>query len=272
MRIVREIDRPTWLCLAVALILLCPVLPARADVMTTGQVTLVTPPPTTRLGQLQSDATMYLFPEKRAYVLPASVNVDITAPGNYTAANATPYTPGVIAAGTQVNSWMVHFNPPDGPIYGSGSLTFSGEKVLGVIASDANLDATDGLLGAPGTLYSTGVTSRGLEINDMAPGSNFDNVILSSDFLTLALLWRAGVSEDEIRILTESVPLASPPVGPPAPGQGPAPPPPPTDPAVPEPTAIAAWALAIGIALAWRYRRRNEVARNRPAGDSGCPV
>ncbi len=237
-----------------------------ADVITTGEVTLIPAPPSVQLNALQSDTNVYLFPEKQGITLSQNVNVDITTAGSYTAAAQTPFTPGVVAAGTVVNSWLVHFNPADGPLYGSGSLTFTDQKIVGIIATDANLDATDLLLGNPTTRYSTGVAGRGLEIN--LPGTdNYDSVTLSTDLMSLSLTWRAGVVEDEIRILTQTLPL-SPPTPPTQPPSAPpisAPIPPSLNaPTAPEPATFTAWSVALaGLLIVHCRRLRTRGIRHR---------
>lgn len=78
---------------------------------------------------------------------------------------------GTVGAGRVVSSHMLFLNrEADGPRRVGpyeATFTFSG-TVLGVFASVGGQDATDDLLGAPGTDYSglQGINARGLERND----------------------------------------------------------------------------------------------------------
>jgi len=95
----------------------------------------------------ESDTELRVFDERQAVTLDAPLTVDIGASGT-------------IAAGTVVDSHLLHADPVGSPeeqepVTFSGAATFDGE-ILGVIVidnpSEAHLAESD-FLGAPGTAY-----------------------------------------------------------------------------------------------------------------------
>lgn len=71
----------------------------------------------------------------------------------------------VLGAGSIVSSHYVAFDPA-GPSSLAGFVDFD-EPILGLIGGPAGLDATNGLLGAPGVLYG-GAPAIGPDMNDQA--------------------------------------------------------------------------------------------------------
>jgi len=70
---------------------------------------------------------------------------------------------GMIEAGTTVDSQMIFLNPNTANTIGfHGAVWTFDEDILGVISTSSGLDASD-FLGAPGTLYPSGLANRGLE-------------------------------------------------------------------------------------------------------------
>ncbi len=149
----------------------------------------------------------WIFEENSGVALPTGIEVDITAPGNY---RYEPLTPGIVPAGTRVQSFLIHFDH-DGPTHGmsAGTVTFDSE-ILGVMVSPGNLDSSDVLLGASVTIYPTGTEpNRGVEFD--AGGGNEDTVIVSEDRRSLEFIFWVwgppepyGPSTDQVRILTEA--------------------------------------------------------------------
>ncbi len=164
-------------------------------ISSTGQVSVVAPPPDVRvnIGD-ESNSTAFFFTEQQDFVLPSAVNVNITVPGLYSTTGSL--TPGTIASGTLIDSYYVHADPVGATtnvrVY-NGSLKFSTD-VLGVIVTSAQLSATNALLGHPGTLYSA--SNQGLEF------SSQDSVNLAGDRRTLSLHLVASNAADDIRIIT----------------------------------------------------------------------
>lgn len=170
-----------------------------------GQVELIPPPPSVDFGDLQSDTVARVFSERQGLTLPTSVSVDSTAPGAYDSVSSL--TPGVLPAGTSVDSYLVHAEPasPDGLFRYIGSITFNTD-VLALIVLNPNLKNSDAILGAPGTLYSSGAL-RDLELNPS--GAFADSVVLSPDRRTVSFDFRTQPGIDEFRLVTAAVPEPS---------------------------------------------------------------
>ncbi|WP_448586165.1 PEPxxWA-CTERM sorting domain-containing protein [Thermaurantiacus sp.] len=100
--------------------------------------------------------------------------------------------PGVLPAGTRIDSHGFHLDPPGGPQYNYvGFVTFN-RPIIAVITSGAWLVASD-FLGDPGTTYNS-FGNRGLEITD--------SFTLSPDKKTLNFDFTARTPGDNIRVLT----------------------------------------------------------------------
>jgi hypothetical protein len=175
---------------------------AVADIIgTTGAIDLLpSAPPSVKIGALQSNTQIFTFNEQQFLTLPSAISVDITAAGSYP---PNTLTPGTLAAGTQVESDFLHTDPKNNSSMYDGSVTFS-TPILGVIVLSASLNATDSLLGAPGTLYQTGDSERGLELT-----SGQDSVMVSSDLKTLTVHFFTHGNLDEVRVLTAVTPEPS---------------------------------------------------------------
>jgi hypothetical protein len=135
---------------------------------TTGDVQNVTatPPTDVREGKYEDNKKIRAFEEQRGVVLGAPLAVDLTAPGLYDATH--PMTPGFIAPGTLVNSYLLHFDHVGilGSSIRKGTLTLD-EPILGILVAGTTLDSSDGLKRAGVTYPVAGAEpSRGLELTD----------------------------------------------------------------------------------------------------------
>ncbi len=216
------VTRPPWLVI-VALFagMLSGIPAAQADIIGTEGADPVNnvevkvwgppPPPDVRHGGLWGEYPenrwSWVFEENSDMMLPTDISVDITAPGNY---RYDPLTPGIVAAGTLVQSYLIHFDH-DGPTRGSsgGIVTFDSD-ILGVIVNPGYLDSTDALLGAPGTMYpGTMLGSEPYRGVEFEAGGNDDTVIVSDDRRSIEVFfWVWGPPEtfgpdtDQVRVLT----------------------------------------------------------------------
>ena len=189
--------------LLVSLFLVLLLVPAYGSVIVGAGVTEIAPPPSILPGQLLSDSTIYLFTEQTDLTLASAVSVGITEPGEYIVGTST-FTPGTINAGVTVNSYLLRASPvtnQDSDDYRdfTGSISFdNGERIIGIILGYANIAGTDGLFGAPGTMYPPSTdTGAGLENND--------EVILSANDESVFVNFHVNASDggmDMIRILT----------------------------------------------------------------------
>jgi hypothetical protein len=177
---------------------------ASIDQVVSGQITLLpTAPASVREGALESNTTMFAFDEQQGATLANSVSVDITVPGTYD--DSANLTSGTIAAGTVVNSHLIHADRLDG----GGHVMYEGtlhvdSNILGIAILRPSLDATD-ILGVPGTSYPTGVTVRRLNLDEQD-----DFVIEQTDRRTVTVKSDLLGAFDQVRIITESRDTAAP--------------------------------------------------------------
>jgi hypothetical protein len=143
-------------------------------------------------GSLVRPAKIVVFREQVDFSLPSDLAVDIQSPGTY----GTSLTPGVLAAGSFVTSYLVHFDP-GGTGHRTGSIRFD-QDILGVIVGSTNLDASDGSLKVSGVTYPTGQGQRSL---DLAGGPPVDHVTVSTRQIDLDLSVTSGF--DELRVLLQ---------------------------------------------------------------------
>lgn len=150
---------------------------------TNANVDLKAPPPSSVLESDNANSSeIWIFQEK-SVSLGSALAID--------QANTNPST--TIASGTTINSYFIHLGK-GGSSGLSGTVTFD-EPILGVIKVNSKLDATDFLLGLPGTTYQVG-NFRGLENNDSI---SFD------DEFTINFTLNTPSHADQIRVITETV-------------------------------------------------------------------
>jgi hypothetical protein len=161
----------------------------------------ITPPPSVQLDALESNQNAFFFAERVSFVLPSTIAVDASSPGTYNSVGSL--TPGIIPAGTVVDSFFLHADPfdPNNGVFYSGTVSFL-NPILGVIALSAGLDQTDAILGAPGTLYPVPGNElvRGFELGFP------DLFVVSADRKTLSFSNAAGGADDQLRIVTAASP------------------------------------------------------------------
>jgi len=179
---------------------------------TTGAVRVIATPSNLRLGFTENNVRIRAFSEQLDRTLTSDLPVDISVPSSVPDAPSINLSPGVIPAGTRVESWLLHFDPigiPGSPLTLQGSISFD-TPVLGIEVLSASLDGTDMILGAAGSEYSFNETLRGLELAvGMAGIDTFDGIQLSSDRKTILTILSTQNSFDQVRIIT-AVPVPVP--------------------------------------------------------------
>jgi hypothetical protein len=228
--------------------------PARAGILSvSGDAQQIAAPSSVVTGATESADFVRVFRERQNFTLPADLEVDFAAPGLYDQPKDIPSPSPVLVAGTRVDSYFFHADPPTGKssYVFDGSVTFTTD-ILGVIifnnGTNGRLGDTDALLGHPSTLYPLGGGNddRDLEFQD---GS--DDVTLSADRRTLTFHFvTAPGPMDQIRVITaESFDVS----------------------AVPEPASLslAILGLLVGAGVEWRHRCRAASTREtEQPGDS----
>ena len=157
---------------------------------------IISAPPSVLPGAIQSQVNASIFYESTKTLL-APLPVDIIAPGTYNLAD--PDNPGAIAAGTKVNSYFLHHESVANQL---STVIVAGSfpnPILGVIINDAYLDASDPILGNPGTLYPTGLDYRGLEL----PYASLADVLFwSGNQVFISVKSTTADVLDQVRIIT----------------------------------------------------------------------
>jgi hypothetical protein len=171
-----------------------------------GEITLIAPPPSVELGQLESNTTMYSFDERQCVTLLAPLKVNISVAGLYT--EGVELTPAKIPAGTRVSSQFVQADRATsiGKLVLEGTLTTDG-KILGLITANGSLSASD-YLGAIGTVYPTGSSGRAMQFN------GGDRLDLDAGLHTVTVHSENWRHADQTRVITEcQLPPPPPPPG-----------------------------------------------------------
>lgn len=195
-------------------------LPAAASIVSvSGQVVQIAPPTSVLFGALQSDDHMFAFDEQQNVTLAAALPVDISQPGQYGPdCGCDPLTPGSIPAGTTVSSLFVHADPvgTKSPATVLTATIVTSTPILGievcgpakpsVCGHNYGLDASDAVLGAPGTLYPTGDFGRGMNFN-----TQNDFLIWMVNPETVMIQTSTEKHVDQVRIITAGSPPPPPP-------------------------------------------------------------
>ncbi|MEL7474177.1 MAG: hypothetical protein AAGK04_12740 [Planctomycetota bacterium] len=177
---------------------------AHAQVVAVSNVSVLDSAPNSLAPDTLVGTQGYLFDEQQEHTLGVDLHVEIGQPGIF-----LPGAPigATITAGTTVSSSLFHWDLPAGGNGGSvlGSIQIDPDFViLGVIASNESLAATDDILGLDSVLYPTDDPSRRMEIEPDTIGSNgADTIGLSTDRTTLTFQLGLGSQGiDQMRILT----------------------------------------------------------------------
>jgi hypothetical protein len=162
-----------------------------------GQMTLIAPPPSVELHEVESDTTQFAFNERQCVLLGTPLKVNISTPGTFD--DETDLTPASIPAGTMVSSHFVHADKvgKTGPRAElEGTLTTNAD-ILGVIIKRPALDASD-FLGAIGTVYPTGLAGRQLNLRKQN-----DFVIVHATLRSVTVHTDNLLHSDQVRVITE---------------------------------------------------------------------
>ncbi|MBL7140107.1 MAG: sulfatase-like hydrolase/transferase, partial [Planctomycetes bacterium] len=147
-------------------------------------------------GGLESDTAVRLIVERQLATLPNDLASDSDGtPGAYTDTAAMPG--GTLAAGTVVESYLVHCDPVAADLYVDMTMTFE-HDILGVIADSQKLVDSDFLAYRDPAFDGAGSLRGALESQD-------GGWIIGPDGRTIDLAFRVGATGlDQVRILTEA--------------------------------------------------------------------
>ena len=166
-------------------------------------VDVIQPPSSLANGSLSSDDIAFVFLEQENLTLEQSLRLDIIEPGRYSL-DSVRLSPGNVASGTTITSYLIHFDPRD-RFSGSnlsnvlnGEVTFEGE-ILGLITETPNVISTSSLVGASNTEY---IDLSGLEFEriDLEPK---DEIFFEANRNTIRFEFRDRVEIDQMRVIVE---------------------------------------------------------------------
>jgi hypothetical protein len=176
-----------------------------------GNAQIVAPPASVAPDATQGPAVM-AFDERQDIVTTAPIQVDLWGPALPASVQApADLSPGVIPQNACVRSHYIHFDP-DVVSQERAAFEFDAD-ILGIIVTQANLDASAGMLGNPGTQYPDGkdcgstAPTCGLELGFAAgvPGTDRFQARNLAATAQIRVELEANTPADNIRVITEGV-------------------------------------------------------------------
>ncbi|WP_200345612.1 hypothetical protein [Halochromatium glycolicum] len=184
---------------AIVSTLLLPILAQASVVEISGDVAIVSPPPSVEQGEFESNTRIAVFPELQGVLLNAPLDVDALNPGSYgPGADLNSFPPAAIPEGTLVSSYYLHADQ----IGSSGSTSVFGTvrfdtDILGIAFTKERLSSTRVILGLPTTTYD----------NSQTAVNGTDQIVISNDLRTVTFDVNQGPGADSMRVITQVVPL-----------------------------------------------------------------
>lgn len=157
---------------------------------------------------LESDETVFLFPEKRDVQLLTDLKVSISQPGSYWSYDQIEKESDIIRRGMKVDCYRVYFDPrsnQNAMMPANGEIEFD-QPILGLITTKKMLEASDAIL-SPAFHQFPGqkIKHQEIETRLSEDGTRQDVVTLSPDRKKLSFQLFSGTTYvDEFRILVVS--------------------------------------------------------------------
>jgi hypothetical protein len=171
---------------------------------TYGSVKPAPPGTAEQLSKLESNDTVLVIPEKRNVIFDQAIQAEITEPGTFSFVNADQLHVLQEDPERRLRSFLVRFNP----VYDVGFRRFDGSvtferPVVAICCQGKYLDATDGIFatGAWTDVSEKARQFRGIDLDQ--PSGYPEEVKLSEDRRTVTIVFNAGVSSDDIRVILE---------------------------------------------------------------------
>jgi len=177
---------------------------ASGIISTEGSVKPAPPGTAEQLSKLESNDTVLVIPEKRNVIFDQAFDAEIIDPGTFSAANAKQLHRVQDDPERRLRSFLVRFNP----VYDIGFRRFDGavtfeRPVLAICCQGRYIDATDEIF-ATGSYTDVSEQARrfrGIDLDQ--PAKYPEEVTLSEDRRTVRIVFNAGVSSDDIRVILE---------------------------------------------------------------------
>ncbi len=179
--------------LAIALGSIAPI--ASADIIEVGgAAVLAAPPASIQMDEWENNTEIRGFFERET-TLVSDLGLDHAFPGLVD--DESLVVPGVVAAGTRVQSYLFHGDSVDGADARLSGYVVFDTPILGVLFRSGALNGSDSFLGRPGVTYGTNIGRR----LELPPGS-FDTFEISADRLRLDFTLQFAQAYDEVRVIT----------------------------------------------------------------------
>jgi len=171
---------------------------------TSGSVVPASPGTPEQLSKMESDDTVMVVPEKRNVIFDQSIEAEIIAPGSFSAKNAKQLHHLPADPEMRLRSFLIRYNPKWSSDFRrfDGKVTFD-RPVMAICCQGKYLDATDAAFanGAYTDVSERAREFRGIDLDQ--PVKFPESVTLSEDRRTVSILFNAGISSDDIRVILE---------------------------------------------------------------------
>ena len=171
---------------------------------TKGSVVPASPGTPEQLSKLESDDTVMVIPEKRNVIFDQSIEAELIAPGSFSAKNAKQLHHIAADPEMRLRGFLIRYNPKWSTDFRrfDGEVTFD-RPVMAICCQGKYLDATDEAF-ANGVYTDVSEKARAFRGIDLDQPSKFPEMVtLSEDRRTVKILFNAGVSSDDIRVILE---------------------------------------------------------------------
>lgn len=164
-------------------------------------------PPATpeQLALMEDDESVLVIPEKRSVPFDKPLEVELAAPGEISLQHLPQRQTVAARRELRLRSFLIRYNPvgrPAGKFQRfEGQVTFD-RPVLAICASGPVLEASDAVFATgPWRAAEGEVEFRGIDLDQ--PESRADQVRLSADRHTVSIIFNAGTSTDDLRVIVE---------------------------------------------------------------------
>jgi hypothetical protein len=148
-------------------------------------------------GKVEGTRFAHVLVERAGVKLAAQLTVDAVTPRRYASTSSLPAPKPKIAAGTVVDSYLLHSDPVGHSLLGGNHFALQvsfDTNILGVIVADGSLIGSDAAVGIPGVPYSV-FANRGLELQP------FGDSLTIVDRHTVRMFFNTSTYLDDVRIV-----------------------------------------------------------------------
>ncbi|WP_265594299.1 hypothetical protein [Haloferula sp. BvORR071] len=168
-----------------------------------GSVKPAPPGTAEQLALLEDDSSVLVIPERRSVPFKKPLEVELAAPGDISLEHMPRRQTLPAQPGLRLRSFLIRYNPVGRPTDGfrrfEGEVTFD-RPVLAICASGAVLEASDPTFATgPWSPADGEIEYRGIDLDQ--PESRADRVTLSEDRKTVSIIFNAGASTDDLRVI-----------------------------------------------------------------------